>query len=84
MWLDSHLTLRDLQKVMLKKGRKAWVRLKRLTGQMGLTAGNCCKVMTACVQSVAMYGSELWWKGEGDQGMAGGAAELQKLVNLEA
>jgi len=84
VWLDSHLTLRDHQKVMLKKGRKAWARLKRLTGQMGLTAGNCRKVMTACVQSVAMYGSELWWKGEGKQGMAGGAAELHQLVNLEA
>jgi len=84
VWLDSHLMLRDHQKVMLKKGRKAWVRLKRLMGQMELTAGNCCKVMTACLQSVAMYGSERWWKGEGNPGMAGGAAELQKLVNLEA
>jgi len=56
-------------------------RLRRLAVQMGLTSG---KVMTACMQAVAMYGSEFWWQGEGKQGMVEGAAELQKLVNLEA
>jgi ribonuclease HI len=69
---------------MMKKGRKALVRLRRLAGQMGLTSGNCRKVMTACVQSVAMYGMELWWKGEGKPGMRSGVGELQKLVNQEA
>jgi len=51
---------------------------------MGLTSANCRKVMTACMQSVAMYGSELWWQGEGKQGMRGGEDELQKLVGQEA
>jgi len=83
IWLDGHLTLRDHQRAMQKKGRNAQARLRRLMGQMGLTSGNCRKVVTACVQSVAMYGSELWWRGEGKQGMASGAGELQKLVNLE-
>jgi hypothetical protein len=69
---------------MIKKGRNAMARLKRLTGQLGLTPVNCRKVMTACVQSVAMYGSELWWKGAGARGMAGGAEDLQKLVKREA
>jgi len=41
------------------------------------------EAMTARVQSVAMYGAG-WWCGEGKQGMARGAAELQKLVNQEA
>jgi len=67
----------------MKKGRKALARRKRLAGQMGLTSDNCRKVMTTCVQSVAMYGTELWWKGEGKPGMSGGAGELQKLVNQE-
>ena len=48
---------------------------------MGLTTG---KVVTACVQSVAMCSTELWWRGEGEQGMVGGAADLQKVMNLEA
>ena len=54
------LSLRDHQRAMMKKGRKALARLKRLVGQMGLTSDNCHKVITVCVQSVAMYGSELW------------------------
>jgi hypothetical protein len=68
----------------MKKGRKAMGRLQRLTREMGLTPVNCRKVMTACVQSVAMYGIELWWKGEGARGMVGGTDELQKLINREA
>ena len=51
---------------------------------MGLTSANCRKIMTACVQSVAMYGNELWWQGAGRQGMREGEEELQKLVNQEA
>jgi hypothetical protein len=39
-------------------------RLRRLPGQMGVSPANCRKVMTACAQSVAMFGSELWWKGD--------------------
>jgi len=31
---------------------------------MGLSPTNCRKVMTACIQSDAMFGSELWWKGD--------------------
>jgi len=59
-------------------------RLKRLAGQMGLTSGNCRGVVAACVQAVEMYGNELWWQGEGKQGMVEGVAELQKPVNFEA
>jgi len=50
---------------------------------MGLSPVNNREVMAACVQAVAMYGSELWWKGEGKQVMVGGATELQKLINQE-
>jgi len=40
--------------------------------------------MTACVQSVAMFGPELWWKGDHVRGTMGQADELQLLVNQEA
>ena len=59
-------------------------RLKRLTGQMGLSPANCRRVMSACVQSVAMFGAELWWKGGNVRGTTGRAEELQLLVNREA
>ena len=37
-----------------------------------------------CVRSVAMFGSELWWKGNQKHGAVGRAADLQVLVNQEA
>ena len=40
--------------------------------------------MTACIQSVAMFGAELWWKGEGARGTVGRAGDLQLLVNRQA
>jgi hypothetical protein len=79
VWLDSQLTLKDHRRAMLKKGRKAMAQIRRLAGKLGFTPSNYRKVMSACVQSVAMYGSELWWRGIGSR-----AADLQKLVNQEA
>jgi len=32
--------------------------------------------MTACIQSTAMFGSELWWKGDHVTGTKGRAEEL--------
>jgi len=84
IWLDSQLTLKDHHDLRLKDGKKAMLRLRRLTGQMGLSPANCRKVMTACIQSVAMFGSELWWKGDHVSGTIGRADELQLLVNQEA
>jgi hypothetical protein len=40
--------------------------------------------MTACVQSTAMFGSELWWRGDTGGGTKGRAEELQKEVNKQA
>jgi hypothetical protein len=51
-------------------------RLRQLTGQMGLAPVNCRKVMTACIQSVAMFGAELWWRGDGAMGTKERATEL--------
>jgi len=84
VWLDSQLTLKEHHTVRMKSGRKAMMWLRRLTGQMGLSPANCRKVMTACVQSVAMFGAELWWKGDLVQSTIGWANELQWLVNQEA
>jgi len=37
--------------------------------------------MTACVQSAAMFESELWWKGDQIQETIGRANEVQLLAN---
>jgi hypothetical protein len=51
---------------------------------MGLAPVNCRKVMTACIQSVAMFGSELWWKGDRVEGTIRRAEETQVVVNKQA
>jgi len=55
IWLDSQLKL-GASCHPAKKGKNAMIRLRRLTGQMGLVPANCRKVMTACIQSVTMFG----------------------------
>jgi ribonuclease HI len=82
--LDSQLKLKEHQAIRLKEGKKVLGRLRRLTGQMGMVPANCRKVMTACVQSTAMFGSELWWRGDTGGGTKGRAEELQKEVNKQA
>jgi len=64
IWLDAQLSLKEHHATRMKEGRKAMTRLRRLTGQMGLSPANCRKVMMACVQSTTMFGAELWWKGD--------------------
>jgi len=82
--LDSQLTLKDDHAVRIKEAKQARGRIHRLTGKMGLSAGNYRKVMTACIQSVAMFGWELRWKGIHVQGTVGRADGLQQQVNQEA
>jgi len=87
-WLEvrlvSQLTLKGHHAIRLKNRKNAMAPLCRLAGQMVLTPANRRKVMTACIQSVAMFSSELWWKGDQTQGAVKRANELQLLINQEA
>jgi hypothetical protein len=84
VWIDSALSFRQHQHAMLKNARNAQARLRRLAGKMGLVPDSVRRTQVACVQVVALYGSELWWKGEAVYGSIGKAADLQKLVNQQA
>jgi len=84
VWLKSQLTLKEHHATRLKSGRNAMTRLRMLTGKMGLSPANCRRIMMACIQSVAMFGAELWWKGGNVRGMTGRAEELQRLVNQQS
>jgi len=71
VWLDSQLTLKEHHATKLKSGRNAMTRLRQLTGRMGLSLANCRRIMMVCVQSIAMFGAELWWKGGNVRGTTG-------------
>jgi len=67
VWFDSQLTLKEHHDVRIKEARNAQNRLRRLAGQVGLSPENCRRVQAACVQAAALFGAELWWKGDGAQ-----------------
>jgi len=84
IWIDSGLSFKDHHQTMVKKARNAQQRMRRLTGRMGLVPENVRRIQVACVQVVDMYGSELWWKGEKENGTTGRANDLQILVKQQA
>jgi len=76
VWLDDMLTLNDHTKKTLAKVRKVQNRVKSLMTKKGLSSEGCQKIQVAAVQAVALYGSELWWRGQENR-----AQEVQKLLN---
>ena len=53
--------------------------IKALSKQQGLPPGALWRIHKATVQAVALYGAELWWRGQKDR-----ARGLQTLVNQQA
>jgi hypothetical protein len=60
----------------MAKARKAQGRVRSITGKLGLKLENARMVQITAGQSVALYGTELWWDGQ-----VGRQYEIQKLVN---
>ena len=79
VWLDSQLSFAAHHNVMMRKARAAQRQLKGLSTQRGLTAGNVRKVQVACIQAIALYGSEVWWKGQKNR-----LEDIQRMVNQQA
>ena len=79
IWLDAGLSLKEHRQIRLQKAQKAENRLKAISGTFGLASGLVRRVQIAAVQSVALYGAELWWKGQKDA-----INKLQKLINKQS
>jgi ribonuclease HI len=77
--LDHGLTLKTHYHSRLQKARNAEARIKALCRQQGLAAGLARRMQIAAVQSVALYGAELWWQGQKDR-----SQNIQRLVNRQA
>jgi hypothetical protein len=70
------LTLKDHTKKTLAKARRAQNRVRSLMNNKRLSPESCQRFQVAAVQAVALYGSELWWRGQKD-----GAQKVQKVWN---
>jgi hypothetical protein len=76
VWIDGQLTFATHHNIMMRKARQAQVRLKGLCKTRGLPPANVQKIQIACIQAVALFGSEIWWKGQKNR-----LNEIQKMVN---
>ena len=61
IWLDTGLELKEHYKIRLQKAQQTENRLRSISSTYGLAAGLVRRVQIAAVQSVALYGAELWW-----------------------
>jgi hypothetical protein len=64
VWLDDMLTLKDHTKIALAKARKEQNRVRSLINKKESSSGACQRIQVAAVQAVALYWSELWWRGQ--------------------
>ena len=62
IWLDAGLTLKAHYQTRLQKARNAEARVRSLCRVQGLAPGLVRWIQVAAVQSVALYGAELWWR----------------------
>jgi len=76
VWLDDMLTLNDHTKKTFAKARRVQNRVRSLMVKKGLSLEGCKRIQVAAVQAVALYGSELWWRGQENR-----AQEVQRLLN---
>src|SRR5271156_5828740 len=79
VWLDSGLSFKTHYQTRLQKAKAAENRLRSISGTHGLSPGLVRRVQIAAVQSVALYGAEIWW-----QGQKKWAEDLQRLINRQA
>ena len=79
VWLDSGLSFKTHYQTRLQKAKAAENRLRSISSTYGLSPGLVRRVQIAAVQSVALYGAEIWW-----QGQKAWADDLQRLINRQA
>lgn len=59
-WMDSALNFNDHFTKRMAKARQREAEIKRLHGKYGMTPKNIRGIMTATVQTSALFGSEIW------------------------
>jgi ribonuclease HI/exonuclease III len=84
IWFDSKLTFKAHIEKKINSATAAYFGIQRLGNtQKGLGARALRLLYTACVTSIADYGVQLWWKGDG--GKQGSLIRpYQRLQNLAA
>lgn len=79
VWLDSQLKFTSHINERVRRARAAEVQIKGLIRTHGLVHGLVRRIQLAVVQSTALYGAELWWKGQKNH-----KDTIQQLINRQA
>ena len=79
VWLDSQLKLTSHINERMRRARIAEIQIRSLTKTYGLVPGLVRRIQLAVVQSTALYGAELWWKGQKNH-----EHTVQQLLNRQA
>jgi len=80
IWMDSHQTFKEQHNRCMKIARAAEVRLRKLTVKYSIVSKSKSAVQGACVQAVALHGSEIRW----DPNELGRRDDLHLLLNRQA
>jgi len=78
--MDTHSKFKEQHNRCMKKARAAEARLRTQTTTYGIVPESVRAIQAACVQAVALNGSELWWNPK----EAGRRDDLQLLLNRQA
>jgi len=60
VWMDAHLTFKEHHNRCMKKPTATEARLRTLTKTYSVVPESIRAIQVACVQAVALCGSELW------------------------
>ena len=77
VWMHAHRMFKDHHNCCMKKARAAEARLRVLTRMHGIVPERVTAIQKACIQAVALYGSELWL----DAKEIGRREDFQLLLN---
>lgn len=77
--MESQLKFTAHVNERLAKAKSAEIQVKRLCGSFALAPGLVICVQIAAVQFIALYGAELWWKGQKNH-----EGKIRQLINRQA
>jgi hypothetical protein len=80
-WMDSALNFNEHFTKRMAKARHREAESKRLHGNYGINPRNMRTIMTATIQTTALFGSEIWWREKGQQKRS---EEVQKMLKRQA
>ena len=79
VWLDGQLKFTSHINERINKAKSAEIQIRGLTRTYGLAPGLVRRIQIAAVQSIALYGAELWWKRQKNH-----EHKVQLLINRQA